>query len=298
MRLARRVAVATGMKRSLKASQLQAGDKVQLSGTVRRTNSHSAFRVTKVVVVTPSPTPTPTATPTPTPTPSPTPSPSATPIWSDEFDGAAGAAPDASKWNIWDSSNPGSDELEYYRPGNVQLDGAGHLVITARRESYRGYAYTSGRLDTMWLFTSIGGRVEASIKLPAGQGLWPAFWMLGQNINSAGWPDCGELDIMENLGNDPATVYGSIHSPLLGETKASAITPGIFHTYAVSRTPTTAQISVDGVAYATYSTTEPCFSQPFFILLNLAVGGAWPGSPNAGTPFPATMVVDWVRVFS
>ena len=243
-------------------------------------------------------------------------------IWSDDFSGSAGAAPNSAKWQLESGGGGwGNDELEYYtgRPNNVSLDGGGHLAITARAETYTGpdgvtRNYTSARIQTKGLFATAYGRIEARIKLPAGRGLWPAFWALGQGIDTIGWPWCGEFDVMENLGSDPFTVYGSIHGPQAGARRGqyglttavrsrSSLATG-FHTYGVTWSPDRIVFSLDGVAYSTRTPASLApgqrwvFNQRFFLLLNLAVGGDWPGSPGAGTHFPATMLVDWVRVYS
>ncbi len=241
-------------------------------------------------------------------------------IWSDSFNGPAGASPDPAKWSIQTGGGGwGNNELEYYTdsPSNVALDGKGHLAITARRENYTGDGltreYTSARLQTKGLFATAYGRIEARIKLPAGSGLWPAFWALGSDIEEVGWPDSGEIDVMESLGNDPFTLYGSIHGPEPGSAKGYHLTArehsavslaSRFHVFGVEWSPSAIIFTFDG---APYSTRTPAslsgaqqwvFDKPFFLLLNLAVGGNWPGAPQASTPLPATMLVDWVRVYS
>jgi beta-glucanase (GH16 family) len=205
-------------------------------------------------------------------------------------------------------------ELECYTDGasNVGLDGQGDLAITALSGS-GSCPYTSGRLQTNGLFQTQYGTLEASMQLPAGQGLWPAFWAMGSNRYTVDWPYCGEIDVMENLGQDPFTVYGSIHGPQgtlangYGYTTSYRSPVSLasgFHTYGVTWTPTSISYSVDGVRYVTYSPATLSsgqswvFNQPFFLLLDLAVGGDWPGAPNSSTQFPATMLVDWVRVYS
>ena len=243
-------------------------------------------------------------------------------IWSDEFTGPHGALPDPSKWQLESGGNGwGNQELEYYtaRAKNVSLDGTGHLAITARAETYTGpdgitRAYTSARIQTMGLFATAYGRVEASLKLPAGRGLWPAFWALGQDHQSIGWPWCGEIDIMENLGDNPFTAYGSIHGPQPGATanqygitapvRAKSSLASGFHTFGVTWSPGRIVFTLDGTPYATRTPASLArgqkwvFNQPFYLLLNLAVGGNWPGHPAASTRFPATLLVDWVRVYS
>ncbi|MEV6349852.1 family 16 glycosylhydrolase [Actinoplanes sp. NPDC051851] len=238
--------------------------------------------------------------------------------WSDEFDGAAGAAVDGTKWSFdTGGTGWGNSELEYYTNStdNVRQDGAGHLAITARKANPNDYqcwygtcTYTSGRILTNGRFTQKYGRFEASIKIPKGQGVWPAFWMLGDNLSSAGWPQSGEIDIMENVGKEPNTVYGTIHGPgysggsaVGGHTTASAALGDAFHTYAVDWSPNLIVWYLDGTEYfrATPSSVGGntwVFDHPFFMILNVAVGGSWPGSPDATTSFPQTMLVDYVRV--
>ena len=242
--------------------------------------------------------------------------------WSDDFNGAAGSAPDGSKW-VHDTggSGFGNNELEYYTTStsNAALDGNGHLVITARKENPAGYScwygscqYTSARLNTSGKFTQTYGRFEARIQIPRGQGLWPAFWMLGDNIGSAGWPQCGEVDVMENIGREPNTVHGSMHGP--GYSGANPLTgsynlPGGgafadgYHTFTVDWAPDSVTFYVDGNQYERHTPADTngnqwVFDHPFFIILNVAVGGGWPGSPDGSTSFPQTMSVDYVHVYA
>jgi beta-glucanase (GH16 family) len=239
-------------------------------------------------------------------------------VWSDEFSGTDGSAPDASKWAIQTGGNGwGNNELEYYttRPQNVQVSG-GNLVITAVKEDYTGpdgvsRHYTSARLQTKGLFSQQYGRFEAHIKVPKGQGMWPAFWMLGNNIDTAGWPACGEVDIMENIGKEPAIVHATLHAPNYppaGYTASYTLPSGAlsddFHVFAVEWEPQQIRFYIDGTLYATDTqsaapspTNWPFSTQPFFLLLNLAVGGDWPGNPDATTQFPQQMLVDYVRVY-
>jgi beta-glucanase (GH16 family) len=242
--------------------------------------------------------------------------------WSDEFSGADGSSPDPSKWT-YDTGGKGwgNNELECYTnlTQNAQVMG-GNLVITAIHQP--AYAcsdgttrdYTSARLKTQNLFTQAYGRFEARIKIPAGQGMWPAFWMLGNNISSVGWPTCGEIDIMENIGKEPGTVHGSLHGPSTGASTSDATAPfslaagqnfsGAFHLYAVEWEPGTVRFYVDSSLYATFTPSQwPVggtwvFDHPFFIILNVAVGGNWPGSPDTTTVFPQQMLVDYVRVYA
>jgi len=238
--------------------------------------------------------------------------------WSDEFTGAAGTAPNSSRWTLETGGHGwGNNELEYYTNStqNAALDGGGNLVITARAGNPAGYScwygscqYTSARLKTQGKFTQAYGRFEARIKIPRGQGLWPAFWMLGDNIGSVGWPNSGEIDIMENVGFEPNTVHGTLHGPgysgccgLGGSRTIGSPLADAFHTYTIDWEPTAVTWYLDGVQYSRHTSSEVSnwvFNHPFFMLLNVAVGGNWPGSPNSTTVFPQTMTVDYVRVYA
>ncbi|MGW0289861.1 family 16 glycosylhydrolase [Streptomyces tuirus] len=240
--------------------------------------------------------------------------------WSDEFNGAAGSAPDPGKWTVeTGGSGNGNNELQYYTNSrdNVAHDGNGNLVITARKNTDSGLQcwygtcqYTSARLNTARTFTQAYGHFEARIKVPRGQGMWPAFWMLGNDLGSVGWPNSGEIDIMENVGYEPGTVHGTLHGPGYsgsGGIGAAYTLPGgrafadDFHVFAVDWTPGKITWSVDGQTYQTRTTADLggrkwVYDHPFFLILNLAVGGNWPGSPDGNTQFPQTMTVDYVRV--
>jgi beta-glucanase (GH16 family) len=241
--------------------------------------------------------------------------------WSDDFDGPAGTPPDATYWSHdVGGSGWGNAELQYYtsRPENAALDGDGHLAITARQESYQGRAYTSARIQTGGKFEQGPGRWEARIKLPVGQGIWPAFWLLGANYPTVGWPACGEIDVMEERGQAPSTVNGTLHGP--GFSGGSAITaqytcqaiPGgtpvcpfdaDFHVYAVEIEPDRIRFEVDGAIYQEVKQLDQPlgsawpFGGPFFAILNVAVGGNYVGAPNGDTVFPQTMLVDYVRYY-
>jgi len=234
--------------------------------------------------------------------------------WSDEFDGAAGTAPDNTKWtfDIGRGDNGwGNSELQYYtnRASNVQLDGSGNLVITARSESFGGAGFTSARLKTKGLFSQTYGRFEARIKTPHGPGIWPAFWMLGDNIDAVSWPACGEIDIMEQRGQEPYTNNGSIHGPGYSGgnalTKSYTLTNGRFdtdyHVYAVEWFEDRIDFFVDDYLYQRIASESVpgnwVYNQPFFLLLNVAVGGNYVGFPTSGTPFPQSMLVDYVKVY-
>jgi beta-glucanase (GH16 family) len=243
-------------------------------------------------------------------------------VWSDEFNGPAGSTVDGSKW-VFDIGGGGwgNKELQYYTNStrNASMDGAGNLVLTALKETlHRRYRcwygqcqYSSARIKTKAKFERAYGRFEARIRVPYGQGLWPAFWMLGNNIDSARWPACGEIDIMENIGREPSTVHGTIHGP--GYSGASGIGAPYhlpsgafsddFHVFAIEWEPSVIRWYVDGNLYQTRApadlpaATNWVFDHPFFMLLNVAVGGNWPGSPDETTAFPQKMYVDYVRVF-
>src|SRR5690348_12231347 len=229
-------------------------------------------------------------------------------VWQDEFDGAA---LDTTKWVRETGGNGwGNGELEFYtdRVENARLEN-GYLVIEARREPFGNQAYTSARLKTQGLGQWTFGRIEARIQIPRGQGLWPAFWMLGYNIAEVGWPGCGEMDIMENIGKEPATVHGTVHGPGYsgsnGITSAYNLTSGAFadtfHVFSIEWQLDSIRWYVDSTLYQTVTASSVraqwVFNHPFFILLNVAVGGYWPGNPDSTTLFPQTMLVDYVRVY-
>ena len=239
--------------------------------------------------------------------------------WSDEFNAPDGSRPDSSKWKFVTGGNGwGNHELEYYtdRPENSSVQG-GHLVIQAAKENFTGpdrvsREFTSARLSTRGLFEQAYGRFEARVKIPKGQGIWPAFWLLGNNIAAARWPDCGEIDIMENIGKEPATIHGSMHGPgYSGEQAYTSLyrLPGDvrfsddFHLFAVEWQPLLVRFYVDQELYASFTPARLppgaawVFDHPFFIVLNVAVGGDWPGPPDASTLFPQSMLVDYVRVY-
>lgn len=247
---------------------------------------------------------------TATPTSSNTPPATSPQTWADEFDGPANTLPDPSKWtyDLGNNNGWGNRELETYTNSlqNVHLDGAGRLVIHVDRS---GSTYTSARIKTQGLISARYGRIEARIRLPFGQGIWPAFWMLGKNINKVGWPRCGEIDIMENIGREPRTVHGTIHGPGYSGGEGIGRPKHIdkdfaddFHVYAVDWDPHIIRWYVDGDLYSELTPDDLrgnkwVFDHDFFILLNVAVGGYWPGNPDTTTEFPQTMLVDYVRVY-
>lgn len=239
--------------------------------------------------------------------------------WSDEFNGTNGAPVDSSKWVLESGGNGwGNQELEYYtaRPENA-LQQDGNLVIKVVEEKYTGSDgvtrnYTSARLKTLGKFSQKYGRFEARIKIPYGQGIWPAFWMMGDDIQRSGWPKCGEIDVMENIGKEPGIVHGTIHGPGYNgangiggpfELPAGQRFADDFHVFAVEWEPKAIRFYVDDHLYKTITPadlpkgTQWVYKHPFFLLLNVAVGGGWPGDPDGSSSFPQTMLVDYVRVY-
>jgi len=241
-------------------------------------------------------------------------------VWSDEFNAASGAGPDNAKWRRdVGGGGWGNNERQYYTSGNENIahDGAGNLVITARKGNPAGHGcwygsceYTSGKLTTAATFTRTYGRFEARMKLPRGKGIWPAFWMLG--TGGAEWPANGEIDIMENVGSVPGQVLGSLHgpgysggNPLSGSYNlpAGQAFADAFHTFTVDWEPGAVTWYVDGVQYSRKTPSDTrgnpwVYDHPFFMILNLAVGGNWPGSPDASTTFPQQLTIDYVRVYA
>lgn len=237
--------------------------------------------------------------------------------WSDEFNGVAGDLPDATKWayDIGMGNNGwGNNELEYYtsRPQNISMDGEGNLVITAIKESYQGASYTSARIKTKGLMEQKYGRFEARLKTPYGQGLWPAFWMLGNDSDTVSWPQCGEIDIMELRGQAPNVTLSTLHGP--GFSGANAISgtntlinsryDNQFHVFAVEWDENKIDFYVDDYLFKRFEKSEVeakgvwVYDHPFYLLLNVAVGGNFVGAPNQLTPFPQKMTIDYVRVYN
>ncbi|MDQ2835509.1 MAG: glycoside hydrolase family 16 protein [Acidobacteriota bacterium] len=239
--------------------------------------------------------------------------------WSDEFDAPDNTPPDPTKWTSeTGGKGNGNDELETYtaRLSNARQQ-HGDLVITASKEDLTGSNgiprhYTSARLNTKVHFAQDYGRFEARMKLPNGKGIWPAFWLLGDNDTSAGWPQCGEIDIIENIG-DPTKVYSTLHGPGYsggkGISAPYALPQGesvneTFHLYAVEWAPNDIKFFFDDhlIAHRTPADLPAgapwVYNHPFFLILNLAVGGKWPGNPDASTTFPQQMLIDYVRVYA
>ena len=248
-------------------------------------------------------------------------------VWSDEFNqGAVSSAPEPSNWKfVTGNDGFGNQELETYcsyrssqPPCNAEQPNAfvgrdGYLHIVSRNDGH-GH-YTSARIESEGLKSFQYGRIEARIKVPNGQGFWPAFWMLGDNIHEVKWPACGELDIMESIGKKPGTIYGSIHGTGFTGTKIgmaytlphSRVFGDAFHVFGLIWSPKKIQYYVDDPAnvYATFTPESlpaggvwPFDDGKYFLLLNLAVGGNWPGSPDASSKFPQEMLVDYVRVYA
>ena len=233
--------------------------------------------------------------------------------WEDDFAGPAGQLPSSANWHFDTGTDWGNAQLEFDtdRAQNASLDGAGHLAIVARQESFQGQNFTSARITTEGKHEQTEGRFEARIKFPAGvPGIWPAFWLLGANVRTVGWPNAGEIDIMENFGREPSRIQGALHGPGYSGTQSiyrafdlpDARFDADFHVLAVEWTGDRVKWFVDDVLYQvvkkSYVPGDWVFDHPFYLILNLAVGGGPAGSPNGATTFPQTMLVDWVRVYT
>ncbi len=237
-------------------------------------------------------------------------------IWQDEFDSTQ---IDRKKWDFQFGTGTeyglyawGNNELQFYtnRSENIYLEN-GYLVIEARKEDFQGQSYTSARILTKGLESWTYGKFEASIKLPKTKGIWPAFWMLPEENAYGGWPASGEIDIMELLGHIPQTAYGTVHfgnsvsdrNYITGEnTLQSGTFADDFHLFTVEWEADQIRWKIDGEQYHVVSKSQVSpynwpFDQPFYLLLNVAVGGNWPGNPDQTTLFPQRMVVDYVRVY-
>ncbi len=243
-------------------------------------------------------------------------------VWHDEFDGRRGTRPDPEAWG-YDLGGEGWGNLEHQtytdERANAAMDGKGALVITADRLETPGDGgldcwygpcfYTSARLLTKGKFEFTYGRVEARLKLPTGRGIWPAFWMLGADIDTVPWPDCGEIDVMENIGSEPDIVHGTVHGPGYsgsgGRGGLYLLKDGAFaddfHVFAIEWEPEEIRWYVDDQEYFSVTPDDVngpwVFDDPFFLILNVAVGGRWPGYPDANTVFPQILQVDYVRVY-
>jgi len=220
-------------------------------------------------------------------------------VWADEFTSGI-----SSSW-VFETGGGGwgNNEKQYYQRANASVVN-GILQITAKKETVGGMPYTSSRMKTQGLKEFRYGRIEARMKLPLGQGLWPAFWMLGSNINTVSWPACGEIDVMEHI-NAENKVYGTVHWDSNGHAEYggnTVTTPQDYHVYTIEWEPTYIKWFVDGVQYHVIDITNGAgsteeFQRPFFLLLNLAVAGNWPGQTVDESKLPATMYVDYVRVY-
>jgi beta-glucanase (GH16 family) len=239
--------------------------------------------------------------------------------WDDEFTGPNGSSPDLAKWVMESGGNGwGNEELEYYtpRPKNLRLEN-GNLEVEAIKEEFKGpdgvtRRYSSGRITSQGRFSQVYGRFEARIRIPSGQGVWPAFWLLGDNFSSIGWPGCGEIDIMESVDVEKSKIRGSLHGP--GYSATESVTSRYtlpqgrfsdgFHIFAVEWEPQVIRYYADDELYATTTPADLpkgarwVYDHPFFIVLNLAVGGNLPATPDTATEFPQRMLVDYVRVYS
>ncbi|MDD2792074.1 MAG: family 16 glycosylhydrolase [Sediminibacterium sp.] len=233
-------------------------------------------------------------------------------VWSDEFNYQG--LPDTSKWGYHPGAHGGgNDELQYYTANDTMnaVVSNGVLRIIASKENRENKSYTSSKLQTRNKAAFTYGRFEVRAKLPAGRGTWPAIWMLGTNIDSISWPACGEIDIMEHVGYEKDSIYGTIHSEAYNHIKGTQKSKAIytadpytrFHVYAIEWTPEKIDFIMDGVVYNQIrnehlTVREWPFDAPFFLILNLAIGGGWGGRKGVDDAiFPATMEVDWVRVF-
>jgi beta-glucanase (GH16 family) len=246
-------------------------------------------------------------------------------VWSDEFEGPKGSPPDPLRWGYEKGGEGwGNREFQYYtdQEENVALNGNSCLAITARTVPdadpasrmcwYGPCRFTSARLLTLGKFSFTYGVVEARIKVPFGQGIWPALWMLGENFGDVGWPVCGEIDIMENIGREPGIVHGTVHGPgysggngIGGQyalPEGQELKDG-FHVYTVEWQPSVIRWYIDNQLYFELmqekipESAPWAFDHPFFLLLNLAIGGDWPGAPDKTTVFPQVMLIDFVRVY-
>ncbi len=234
-------------------------------------------------------------------------------VWADEFNGSG--LPDTTRWNYQVGGKGwGNNEQQFYRKGearNARVED-GHLIIEAHREAYDGSAYTSARMTTKGMASWTYGYIEARAKLPSGRGTWPAIWMLGDNISEAGWPACGEIDIMEHVGYEPDSIYGTVHTEAFNHVKGTQVGKATYlptaesdwHTYAVDWDAERIVFLVDGKPYHRFdkragaTVAEWPFDAPQYLLLNQAVGGNWGGKKGVdATVYPQRMAVDWVRVW-
>lgn len=230
-------------------------------------------------------------------------------VFADEFDTAGPLDP--ARWG-YELGYIRNSEKQFYtsRPENVRSEG-GNLVIEGRKEAYQGYGYTSASINTQGKFEFTYGRVEVRAKLPAGTGAWPAIWMLGTNRAQVGWPTCGEIDVMENVGFDPLRIHGSVHTAAynhtIGTQKTATVTIADpsqdFHVYAMEWFADHLDVFVDGQKYFSFKNEGTGarawpFDKPQYLLVNLAIGGSWGGQKGIDdTRFPQRYLVDYVRIY-
>jgi len=232
-------------------------------------------------------------------------------VWQDDFNGTAGQLIDPTYWDYDIGTGWGNNQLEFDTGNtkNVSLDGNGNLVITAIQEQYEGQQYTSARIVTRDKFEQAYGKFEIRAKLPWGQGIWPAIWLLGANIDKVGWPQCGEIDIMEYRGQEPSIAHGTVHGPGYSGAQGMANSYTLsgtrfdtdFHTFSIEWETDRITWYVDDNKYHQITPDdlpgEWVFNHPFYIIINLAVGGNYVGDPNNFTQFPQTLNVDWIKVY-
>jgi beta-glucanase (GH16 family) len=240
--------------------------------------------------------------------------------WSDEFDGAAGSPADPATWQPETGGHGwGNQELQYYTDSNqnAALDGAGNLAIVVRRldpelraAHFGGCEYTSARIISKDRVAFRYGLLQARIRLPRGRGIWPALWMLGQNIDEVGWPQCGEIDVMENFGKDPTVVHGTVHGPGYSGDRGITASHDVgvsladdFHLYSVLWEPGSIRWYLDQELYSTVTPGDLrgnpwVFDHAFFLVVNVAVGGTFSQPPDSSATFPQTMLIDHIRVYT
>lgn len=235
-------------------------------------------------------------------------------LWSDEFN--KNGLPDSAKWGYETSGNAngwGNNEKQYYTDHSIRnaFVSKGTLKIVARRETIENKRYSSARLSTAGKYNMKYGRIEVRAKLPRGLGTWPAIWMLGSNINSTYWPACGEIDIMEHVGYDKDSIHGTVHTEAYNHIKGTQRGKAVFirhpydrfHTYGVNWSPEKIDFLLDGKIYFSFANehktaAEWPFDQPFYVILNLAIGGNWGGKKGIDdTIFPAQLEIDYVRIY-
>lgn len=229
-------------------------------------------------------------------------------LWQDDF---SSGDLDRKKWHVdegFTGESNGEKQIYTDRPKNLRLEN-NCLVIEAHAEEFRGYQYTSARITTARLHSWVYGRFETRMKIPYGQGIWPAFWMLGDDRFTIGWPGCGEIDIMENIGNHPENIRGSLHGPGYSRDDNYGVDyscPGMkfsddFHLFAVEWEPRQIRFFSDDNLFSTVTpealSGNWVFDHPFHVLINLAIGGVWPGYPDESTIFPQQLIVDYVKVY-